>query len=66
MFSIAPSKNYHLLKSCALPINIGTYLKATVTRVTGDPLSKAATKVLLGRIDFESLASLLRAGAAWA
>lgn len=43
-----------------------TRLNATVTRVTGEPLSKAATKVLLGSTAVWSLGSLRAAGAAWA
>ena len=47
-------------------IKLKTYLNATVTRVTGEPLSKAATKVWVGRMFFEIFGSPLIEGAAWA
>lgn len=46
--------------------NYSTYLKAIVTRVTGEPLSKAATNVLLGKTLDWILTSFFTAGAAWA
>lgn len=41
-------------------------MKAMVTRVRGDPLSKAATNVLFGRTVDVILTSFFTAGAAWA